>query len=155
MRRTQQPHAWAAPSSGVRGVSLGVRIATLSTRTTHSCAPYIRALTGSLPASVFLFLIFARNSSGFKICAFAPSLYSAPLLFSALCTPLGCALVSSLVSSPPFTRRARLQQYFRHNIHQVNISYLHVTTYMHCKYVLFAYSIFCVYSTYIRIYCQV
>ena len=63
-------------------VSFGVRVATFTTRTMHSCAPYI-GITGSLPACVYFFLLYlnttlpvALAALGFSasslLCAFAP-----------------------------------------------------------------------------------
>ena len=88
-------------------VSIGVRVAAITTRTMGSCAPYIGTLPASVPSNVFLFLI-ARNSAGFPLCAFAPlhicasaplRLCASVLLSSQRCSGLSAALVSHLLSS--------------------------------------------------------
>ena len=82
-------------------VSPGVRVATVTTRTTHSCAPYIGALLASVPASVSLFSLHETLPvfafAFLHVCAFALlHLCAFALLF---CSPLSAALVSALLSS--------------------------------------------------------
>ena len=94
----------------------GVRVATITTRTMRSCAPYIGALPASVPSSVFFLFLIARNSVGFPLCAFAPlhicasaplrlcasapmRLCASVLLSSQRCSRLTSALVSVLLFS--------------------------------------------------------
>ena len=100
-------------------VSIGVRVATITTRTTHSCAPYIGTLLAGVPATRSLFFLRhetlpvlapLRAFAPLHVCAFALlfALVSAVLLLclifvSALrtCSPL-------LSSSDLLTSRPRL-----------------------------------------------
>ena len=83
-------------------VSLGLRVATVTTRTTSSCAPYIGALLAIVPASVFSFLSLHRT---LQILGFVPQRLLASALLSAFVS-LRCssglvsALHSSLLCSP-------------------------------------------------------
>ena len=73
-------------------VSIGVRVATITTRTTRSCAPYIGALLASVPASVS-----SLSSLCTKLCRFSPLRLctSAPLR---LCTSAPLRFCSALLS---------------------------------------------------------
>ena len=78
-------------------VSLGVRVATVITRTTRSCAPYIGALLASVPTSVFSFLFLHRT---LLVLAFAPLRLCASALLSALLSSLRCTSLCSSSSLP-------------------------------------------------------
>ena len=95
-------------------VSPCVLVATVTTRTTRSCAHYIGALLASVPASVSSS---ARNSASFRLCATAPLrlFVSAPLrlcasiLLSSLCAAILVLLcLSSLVLLCHSSRRRLL-----------------------------------------------
>ena len=92
--------AWVAPVRGVRGARcvplLVVRVATITTRTTHSCAPYIGALPHTVPARAFL----SRSLHGtLPVFASASSLPLASVSASAFALPLPLLLLCSRHSS--------------------------------------------------------
>ena len=102
-----------------------MRVATITTCTTRSCAPYIGALLTSVPASVSLSSLSTKlcpfsplrlcTSARLHLCAFAP-LFCSPhcavlvsaLLSSLICSCLCSALVSVLLFSLLWSSRSLL-----------------------------------------------
>ena len=100
--RAREPLQWAALETLY--VSLGVRVATITTRTTRSCAPSLGALPASVPASVSLSLsshatLPVLASVPLLLSTFAPRLCSAHLRLRSSLSYLSALLCSELCSS--------------------------------------------------------